>query len=153
MSNNHLLIRDLLTLAWVSAAALYDLRARRLPNWLAGLGIVLAAGSWMLGPQQLDLITSIALLTASLMALLLFACNIWGAGDAKFLVILLLVFPSTSLFISTLAAVLGSQVGGLAYSLVRRQDTSRQSLPLVTCMAVGWAVWSTAKLLLETSGL
>jgi len=157
MSKISLPIRDLLTLtcslAWVSVAALYDLRVRRLPNWLAVLGIILAAGRWLLGEHQLDLVTGIALVTAMLMAVLLFAFNIWGAGDAKFLVILLLAFPSMSLYIMLLAAVLGSQVGGLTFTLVRQQDTARKSVPLVTCMAVGWLVWSISKLLLGTSSL
>lgn len=157
MSKNPLPLRDLLilacSLAWVSVAALYDLRARRLPNWLAGLGIILAAGSWILGEHQLNLITGSALVTALLMAVLLFAFNIWGAGDAKFLVILLLTFPSMSLYIMLLAAVLGSQVGGLTYALVWQQDTARKSVPLVTCMAVGWLVWSISKLLMGTSSL
>lgn len=65
--------------------AVWDLRTRRIPNWLVLAMAVAAAAAAALGPDwTLVGSTAIHALIALLVGMLLFAVRMIGAGDAKF---------------------------------------------------------------------
>jgi prepilin peptidase CpaA len=74
---------NLILFAIISLAAFFDIRERRIPNWLIGVGVVCGAFlSALQGSTQL--IFSVASFFAGIVALLIpFAFGWMGAGDVK----------------------------------------------------------------------
>lgn len=143
---NQMLIELSLSFTFILAAAICDLRCRRFPNWLAVTGLL---GGIVLRLRDAQVPTPMAIgtfLLALLAAFLLMGVDAWGAGDAKFLIVLMLAFPSQALFISILAGLLGWQLGGLLYCGLTRSQRRFESLPLVLCFALGWVGWAAARL-------
>ncbi|WP_066553616.1 A24 family peptidase [Croceicoccus bisphenolivorans] len=88
--------------------AIFDIRTRRIPNWLnaaflvAGLVLVLALGGWQ------DALSGFGHFAGALVvAMIIFALKLWGGGDAKFYAAMAAWFPITEalgLFVSIAVA-------------------------------------------------
>ncbi|WP_369662392.1 prepilin peptidase [Variovorax sp. V15] len=74
-------------LLWLLFVVVYDLRQRRVPNWLVLAGAVLALAALGLGMQPFGLEWTTALTGAAVgfgCLLLIYAAGYMGAGDVKF---------------------------------------------------------------------
>lgn len=133
----------------------FDIRDRRLPNWLslaslvAGLGFSLAAGGWAaLGAASAHFLIALTIGAG------LYAARMIGAGDAKFYAAVAAFFPWWDA--AMLAGAIG--IGGLLLLLVwlsmrrfARRGTSRgikgkqdafAQLPFGVAIALGsWIAW------------
>ncbi len=69
------------------------------------------------------------------------ALNLWGAGDTKFLAIMVAAYPKATLAIALLAALIGAQLGGWVYTRVTHRHTQEEKLPLVTYFSIAWVIW------------
>ena len=76
---------EMVLLALLVAAAIYDVRYRRIPNWLTVLGVVLGfVLNWLIGPPEGGLLFALEGFAASfLVYLFLYALRAMGAGDVK----------------------------------------------------------------------
>jgi Flp pilus assembly protein protease CpaA len=127
---------------WVMACGFYDLRARRVPNWLTGLGLMGAAllrMHWIvMGPGS----TAFAwLLTVSIwvLALTFWLAGWWGAADAKFVMVLSLAFPDPLMLLAMFKLNL---VAGLCLRWTRKADLLLVKIPAVTILGAGWLGWA-----------
>lgn len=74
-------------LLWLLGVAVYDVRKRRVPNWLVLSGSVLALATLSLGSQPFGIDWTAALAGAAsgfVFLLLFYATGLMGAGDVKF---------------------------------------------------------------------
>lgn len=73
-----------LCLALAVAAAIWDIRSRRIPNWLcAAMAITAIAYSWFFGGLDLLGLSALHALAALVIGMMLFRIGFIGAGDAK----------------------------------------------------------------------
>ena len=105
-----------------SVAAVTDLRARRIPNWLVGAGLVSGIGLhvWLDGPQG----ALLALLGAGLgLAILLplYVVRALGAGDVKLLAALgAILGPALLVSVAIYAAIAGGVMSIVVLAHQRR---------------------------------
>ncbi|RVQ69386.1 peptidase A24 [Croceicoccus ponticola] len=123
--------------------AIYDIRTRRIPNWLnaaflvTGLVMVTALNGWEAGLSGLGHFAG-----ALVAAMLIFALKLWGGGDAKFYAASAAWFPiaeALGLFVSiAMAGLIVALVWLLIYKLsgqkVKRGD---KVMPYGVAIAVG----------------
>lgn len=125
-------------------AALTDLRARHIDNWL-NAGIAIAAPLWWLamgfGPMDIGIQLGLALATFAV-ACALFAIGQMGGGDVKLLTALALWFtPATFMQLVVLMAVLG---GGASLAMAAfnmtpgRRESVRDTLAGLVAFAWVW---------------
>lgn len=121
---------------WMAVCGLYDLSARRVPNWLflvgGGLALVHIRASWH--SQDVSVARFLLPVLHVALALLLWHWGLWGGADAKFWIVLAFLFPFNVL----LAALLISQAIVAAYVAIQsiRQQQS-QPLPGIPLMSAG----------------
>lgn len=132
-------------------AAIGDLRAYIIPNWLNGVIALLALPWWLVladgdGSRLLDIALTQSLIAVAAFAIcaVLFALGAFGGGDVKMLAALLLWVPPGHV---ALVLVVMSLAGGvLAFTwwvrlrLIRRQQGAVE-LPYGVAIALGGLVW------------
>lgn len=105
-------------LYWACACALFDARARRIPNWLVSSGLLIALLHLLLTQTSLSGASPAAALSGLLLGLLLsapgYGMGRMGAGDVK----MLLVLGLASSHWHVLLAVGGAGIGMLLWSLL-----------------------------------
>lgn len=76
---------EMLLLLMLVIAAMYDIRYRRIPNWLTIAGVILGlAINWFLGPPEAGILLSVTgLLVAFGLYFVLYSIRAMGAGDVK----------------------------------------------------------------------
>jgi prepilin peptidase CpaA len=116
-----------------TAAAVLDLRSRRIPNWLTGstLAVAVLANTWMAGPT--GLVTALAGAALGLLLLLPFyAVRGVGAGDVKLLAAIGALVGAQSLL---WVCLFGALVGG-TMSVILLIAHRRVGLTLAQVMAL-----------------
>ena len=122
-------------------AAYWDIAYFKFPNALALAGAVGMILFRILGKFQLTTYQFFIIATLWLFAIIMTVTRLWGAGDAKFLMILILGYPRLSLVIALIGALLGAQIIALSARWVWGRKTRNQRLPVILFMAIGWFVW------------
>lgn len=137
-------------LAWLACTAIYDLRYRRVPNWLALAGALLALAALGLGLQPLGVGWSGALMgfaAAFVFLLLFYATRLMGAGDVKFAGALGLWVGLQALLPIWIGASLLAGLHGVLVWVRRHRKAPqgrRRHIPYAAYMAVatlGWMAW------------
>lgn len=129
----------------VLVASVTDLRTRRIPNLLNGLGLI--SGILWLGlvhPGELParLLASLAV-SVPLGILSLASRNAFGMGDVKLIAVLAIFLGWAVLPVVLIPAMAGAASFGLLQARLRRLPPSRVSLPLAPFLALptlGWSV-------------
>jgi prepilin peptidase CpaA len=106
-------VPHILLLLFVTAAALFDLRERRIPNWLSLGGLALGFGLNFLLHQLSGLWQSlVGLVLAFLVYFALYLLRAMGAGDVKMMAAVgAMVGPRSWLIIFFLTALIGGLLG------------------------------------------
>lgn len=124
---------------WLVVVSIWDLRERRIPNWLV-MPVMLAALGWQAYTSVTHKTTEIVfVLIAWVVVFLLWQVGVWGGGDAKLLMGLLAMFPNQSFLflfcLCVLVVTLPLMLAKLAARLWRRfkhhneaQDGERESI-------------------------
>lgn len=150
----------ILAAIWILACMQYNLQQPRLPNTLVLVGFFGAAylRLWSWNSPQLSPLEAFTILVAWGLAWIFWSLGWWGAGDAKFMMVLLLAFPRMSLLAwVALANVLGAWA--FQTDLVHRSLSSIKTfwwqagvssaptaaMPGVTCLGAGWWLWLAAR--------
>ena len=138
------MIERLLLIVWATAAAGFDARHHRLPNWLtlgglaAGAVYALVRGTSLLGGDPLY-----ALLSAAIGFLALFPAYLagWmGAGDVKLYAAMGMLGGGKVLLPALLVGSLISGLGALALMALNRGHVPGRPLPFGVGLAVGFAL-------------
>lgn len=139
------MIERLILIAWATAAAGFDARQRRLPNWLTLGGLVggalyaLVNGTSMLGGAPGN-----ALLSAAIGFLALFPAYLagWmGAGDVKLFAAMGILGGGKVLLPALLAGCLISGFGALLLIMLHKGYVpGKRPLPFGVGLAVGFAL-------------
>jgi len=119
---------DLLLLALLLAAAVYDVRFRRIPNWLTVSGVVLGlAVNWLIGRPEAGILFALEGLAAGFcMYLVLYAIRAMGAGDVKLMAAVgALLGPSRWFGLFFVTAIVG---GLMAFVLILTKGRTRKTL-------------------------
>lgn len=138
-----------LTAAFVIFAltgAIYDIRTRRIPNWLngaflvTGLVLILVLVGWQAALSGLG-----HFVIALLASMAIFAMKMWGGGDAKFYAAMAAWFPLAAgigLFVSIALAGLIVALVWLAMAKFRGQKLKRgdKVMPYGVAIALGGIV-------------
>jgi prepilin peptidase CpaA len=136
-------------LAWLACAAFFDLRYRRVPNWMALSGLLLALAALGLGMQPLGIGWAAALSGAAaafVVLLLFYVTSLIGAGDVKFAGALGLWVGLQALLPIWIGASLLAGLHGLVAWARRREpgQKRKRDIPYAAYMAVatvGWMAW------------
>jgi Flp pilus assembly protein protease CpaA len=130
--------------AWVFTGVVFDYLYASLPNELALIGLLAALAlrghAWT--TAGFELLQFGTLLLAAFIALGFWVRRIWGGGDAKFLMILLLAFPSNLLALIVLSLL--ALFVAVKYASRRVKLTSKKQIADVRAiifMGMGWFVW------------
>jgi len=125
-------------IATVLAAAYYDLRVRRIPNWISLSGVILGLGLNIYFQNRLGLMTALGgLLIALSIYVPLYALKGMGAGDVKLMAAVgAIAGPGNWLNIFIMTALLG---GAAALTLVLLRRKMGQTLINVSAIVANLA--------------
>jgi len=118
---------ELVLLALLLVAAIYDVRYRRIPNWLNVAGVILGlAMNWILGPPGAGILFALKGLGLAFgVYLVLYLVRAMGAGDVKLMAAVgALVGPERWFGIFLASAIVG---GVMALILVLLRGRTRQT--------------------------
>ncbi len=108
--------------AFVLMAAIYDIRFRRIPNWLNLSGLVLGFGLNLLFFQIHGAVTAVeGLLLATAIYLPMYMLRGMGAGDVKLMAAVGAIVGPSNWLIILLATGLAGGAGGAGYALLKRR--------------------------------
>ncbi len=125
-------------LAWLGVLCVYDLRERRLPNWLTIPGaIVILAGAAAAG-RGVPALVGAALLFAVYLTVHLLAPTAMGAGDVKLAIGIGGLTGAFSMDVWVLAA-LGAPLLAAAVAILSRSKSAVPHGPSM-CLAAGAAI-------------
>jgi prepilin peptidase CpaA len=138
-------IERIILLAWATIAAVFDVRDRRLPNWLTLGGFVVGAiYALVTGVSLLGGNTANAMFAAAIAFLLFFPMYIagWmGAGDVKLFAAMGMLGGSKILLPTLLIAGIVAGIGALVLlGLNRKKATAKRPVPYGVGLALGFAV-------------
>lgn len=145
MNNSAIALAAIFTL-FALAGAGYDIRTRRIPNWLnaafmvVGIVLALVLVDWQTALSGLGHFAG-----ALVVAMIIFALKLWGGGDAKFYAASAAWFPVTEalgLFVSiALAGLLVAIVWIVIYKLTGRKiKRGDKVMPYGVAIALGGIV-------------
>jgi len=81
---------------WLGVVSIWDLRERRIPNWLV-MPVMLVALGWQIYSSAAHHTRDVVfVLVAWVVVFLLWQVGVWGGGDAKLLMGLMAMFPTQS---------------------------------------------------------
>ncbi|MWV28946.1 prepilin peptidase [Aurantiacibacter rhizosphaerae] len=135
------LIGALVLAAFACVAAIWDIRSRRIPNWLnlcvlVG-GIIMIAVNWSTA-EPLSHLMHFGLALAG--AMLLFALGLWGGGDAKFYAATAIWFSLgkalTFLIVTAAAGAIVVIATGLISTAMKKKGW-RKEIPYGVAIATG----------------
>ena len=128
----------------VLVASVTDLRNRRIPNFLNGLGLI-SGLLWLalVDPGELPerLLVSLVV-TVPLGVLSLASRNAFGMGDVKLIAVLAIFLGWAVLPVVLIPAMAGAASFGLLLARLRRVPPARVSLPLAPFLALPTLCWS-----------
>lgn len=128
----------------VLGASVTDLRCRRIPNVLTGLGAVAAVG-WLClaNPEVLpERAVALGAVVLPLGVLSLGRPGSFGMGDVKLIAVLTLVMGWPVLPVVLVPAMAGAALFGLGWAAFRKARLAEMSLPLAPFIALPTLVWS-----------
>jgi leader peptidase (prepilin peptidase)/N-methyltransferase len=134
----------LISSALVLVASVTDLRSRRIPNTLTGLGAISAVG-WLalFDPSALpERVIVLGALILPLGILSLSRPDAFGMGDVKLIAVLTLLFGWPVLPAVLVPALAGAALFGLALAALRHVRPGLVALPLAPFMVLPTLVWS-----------
>jgi prepilin peptidase CpaA len=114
---------EMVLLALLLCAAIYDVRYRRIPNWLTVSGVVIGlAINWILGPPDAGILFSLAGLGIAFgLYLVLYVLHAMGAGDVKLMAAVgALLGPSRWFGLFLVTAIIGG-IMAMILILARRR--------------------------------
>jgi len=130
--------------ALVLAASITDLRSRRIPNALTGLGAVLALGWLVLVHSDAlpERVIALGVLILPLGVLSLAKPEAFGMGDVKLIAVLTLFFGWPVLPAVLVPAMACAALFGLALAALRRVRPGLVSMPLAPFMVLPTLAWA-----------
>jgi prepilin peptidase CpaA len=118
-------------------ATVYDLKARRVPNALIGVGLI---GTLFVLPT-LQVLPLLHAITGGLLGLVLFlpfyAMGWMGAGDVKLLALVGSALGPSALIQSTVYIFIAGGIVTLIYLLARRNEPPTQNIPYAVAISGG----------------
>lgn len=126
--------------------AAWDLRTRRIPNWLTVvIGLAGLSASFLLGGGDFALSALAHLLIALVLGLVAFRFNLWGGGDGKFYAALAAWFGLSQIWQLMLAVSLSGLLLFFGWFAIRRFWRSTDSglhgqLPYGVAIAAGGTI-------------
>lgn len=122
-------------------ASYWDIRFRKIPNWLSGLILVSGIALHLMGLLPGDLLSSLGhALIALLVGMLLFRFGVWGGGDAKLYCALAIWFPLSEAPMLAMAIGIFGLLLVLSYALMKwflKRSSDLQALPYGVAIGLG----------------